>query len=107
MNENIILSLTEHARLCNRISSVVTDEEVKELVRAAIEDMAQKGVNIPALLVSETIKDNNPLAVRAVVLYTKAHYGIANNDAEAERYTQNYEKLSNKMALLTGLKAGG
>lgn len=65
------------------------DEEIQDLIDAAIADLKLSGV--------KNINETDPLIIRAVTVYCKAEYST--DDKEAERYRIAYDMLKSHMAL--------
>lgn len=88
--------MLDKVKLALRISGSAFDNEVTDLINAAIADLRLVGINIPeeAGSSSETLGD--PLLDRAVVLYAKAEFGY--NDS-AERYRTAYDYLKCALSL--------
>lgn len=78
-----------------RVKSTAFDEaELEPLIAACRADLARVGVRT---------EETNPLAVQAVVLYCKGHFGFGD---DSERYQRAYEALRDSMAL-SGEYGGG
>ncbi len=94
-------ALVAAAKIRLRISSSTLDSEVEELVRAAMADMETRGnIDVETLLPETAAASGmNPLAVRAVMLYCKAQFGVANNENECTRYQNCYENTLQQMSL--------
>lgn len=86
--------LMDEVKVANRITS--TDAglslELEGLIEAARMDLIITGVS--ALKASQ---DDDPLIKRAIILYTKAHFGYDNKDAE--RLHQTYLMLRDKLSM--------
>ncbi len=100
--------LLEKVKVANRITS--TDQgiegELKDLIFAALLDLTIAGVDTKN--VTEESEKPDPLITRAVILYTKAHYGFDN--PEAERFERAYIMLKQHLCLSEDYKiieAGG
>lgn len=89
-----------------RLTAATMDDEVKDLIAAAIDDMKMRGVDADALCpaAAAAVSDMNPLAVRAVVYYCKTNFGIAISPDENERYWERYEGLTQSMSLAKGYR---
>lgn len=74
-----------------RISHAESDTEIGDLINAAIADLELMGID------SAHMNTQEPLIVRAIIVYCKAGYGLDNGDAE--KYAAAYEALKLKMAL--------
>lgn len=83
------MELIERVKAANRIRT--NDEGITEelcgLIDAAKRDMASNGI---------IEKPEDGLYCQAIILYTKAHFGYDNPDAE--RFLKNYEETVKHMA---------
>jgi len=84
------MCLLEEVKAANRIK---TDDvgiigELTGLIEAAKRDLHTSNVAY--------INDSDPLIRRAIILYTKAHFGYDNPDAE--RFEKSYELLKQHLA---------
>jgi hypothetical protein len=77
------------AKLALRITSDAYDPEIVDLIKAAKLDLKGSGVAV--------IDDEDPLIKRAIIIYTKANFGLAN--LEAEQYQRSYDRLKTHLAL--------
>lgn len=80
------MSLLDDARRATRTVSTEMDEELKDLIAAALTDMRRTGVR-ESLLDPSSI---DPLPKMAVLLYVKANYGYDNS--EADRFMASYRQ---------------
>lgn len=78
------MALLDDVRVALRVTSEMTDVEIRGYVDAAISDMRRVGVR-EDLLNEETM---NSLARHAVVMFCKGSYGYDNS--EAPRFLQSY-----------------
>lgn len=88
--------MIDDVKAANRIT---TDDlgivgELDDLIEAAKLDMIITGVNS---LKVETENITDPLIKRAIILYTKAHFGYGNEDAE--RLRMEYQLLRDKLSM--------
>ena len=72
-----------------RITHDALDMEIQDLIDAAMMDLSISGVQV--------INDNDPLILRAITLYAKAHFGLSNDDSE--KYLRGYTSLKIHLAL--------
>lgn len=72
-----------------RITHDALDMEIQDLIDAAMMDLSISGVQV--------ISDMDPLILRAITLYCKAHFGLSNDDSE--KYLRGYTSLKNQLAL--------
>lgn len=93
--------LLDQAKLQLRLSGTDFDEEVKDLIEAAAEDLKRRGVDIEKLITGTVTAagELNPLAVRAVMLYVKAHFGLSISESETLRYERTYEQTAQALSL--------
>lgn len=87
------------AKLALRRTSTAFDDEIKDLISAAVQDL--KNIGITALpdtvdYTAETFGD--PLIDRAVILYCKAEFGYLSVD-EAKRFRDAYDYLKCALSL--------
>ena len=76
-------------KLALRITSNAYDSEITDLIEAAKLDLKGAGVVV--------IDEEDPLIKRAIIIYTKANFGLAN--LEAEQYQRSYDRLKTHLAL--------
>ena len=72
-----------------RISISQLDDEVQDLIDAAILDLSISGVI--------NFTDDDPIILRAIIIYCKANFGLDN--ADSEKYQSSYNSLKNHLAL--------
>jgi len=72
-----------------RISTTSMDIEIADIIEACKLDLKYAGVNIVA--------ETDPLIKRAIIIYTKAQFGMDNQDSE--KYQESYESLKNHLSL--------
>lgn len=72
-----------------RITHDALDDEIQDLIDAALVDLNISGV--------ENIIKTDPLIIRAVTIYCKAHIGLSNTDSE--KYELSYRMLKTHLAL--------
>ena len=88
--------MLDKVKLALRISGSAFDEEVTDLINAAIADLRLVGISVPEVERSPSEKLGDPLLERAIVLYAKAEFGF--ND-DAERYRNAYDYLKCALSL--------
>ena len=81
--------MLEKVKLALRISNTVFDAEIEDLIEAACMDLKIAGVVI--------INIDDPLIMRAVIIYCKANFGLDNKDSE--KYQKSYDMLKQHLAL--------
>lgn len=87
------MALIDDVKLALRITSSAFDSEISDLIAAARDDLKLSGV------VKEKADAEEPDALikRAIIIYTKAHFGFDN--PEAERFQQSYDMLKQHLSL--------
>lgn len=74
-----------------RVSNVAFNDEVQDLIDAALFDL-----RIPQIDTNKII-ESDPLIKRAIILYCKANFGLEN--ADSEKYQKAYDNLVQKLSL--------
>lgn len=87
-NENELLS---KVKLSLRIMTTAFDEEINDLIEAAILDMGIAGVDY--------ISTDDKLIVRAIITYCKMNFGESDNYAV---YKQTYDEQKAQLSMATG-----
>lgn len=101
-------ALVKKAKIQLRITTDALNDEVSGLVEAALADMTMRGIDASRLCPkSAAASEMEPLAVRAVMLYCKAHFGVAGDMGERSQYMTCYDSLTQSMALSQEYTAGG
>lgn len=80
-------------RLRVRTSATKLDEEIKDLINAARDDLVVKGGVLPVRVLDES----DALIKQAISTYVKAEFGLDNEDSE--KYRASYEKQKIALAL--------
>lgn len=83
--------MLEKVRLALRITTTAFDEEIKDLIVAALADLGIAGVS--------NEDESDPLIIRAVVTYCKANFGEAD---EYERLKASYDEQKAQLQMATG-----
>lgn len=83
--------MLEKVRLALRITTTTFDEEIKDLIAAALADLGIAGVS--------NEDESDPLIIRAVVTYCKANFGEAD---EYERLKASYDEQKAQLQMATG-----
>lgn len=95
-------ALLELVKTHLRISADTTimDDEINGLIASALADMKMRGIDADAACpeAAATVGDMKPLAVRAVVYYGKANFGIAIDQSESAQYWTRYDGLTQSMS---------
>lgn len=72
-----------------RVTSATMDDEIEGIIEACLLDLSISGL--------KNIVETDALIKRAVIIYSKSHFGMNNDDSE--KYIASYESLKNHMAL--------
>ena len=72
-----------------RITSAAMNPEIEGIIEACLLDLSISGL--------KNIVETDPLIKRAIIIYSKSHFGMNNDDSE--KYMASYESLKNHMAL--------
>lgn len=72
-----------------RVSGSDLDEEIQDLINAAKADLKLSGI---------TKDETDPLIIRAITIYCKAHFGYE-EPAQAELFMKSYQALKTHLAL--------
>lgn len=83
------MPLIDDVKTALRLKSAAFDSEINTIIDACKKDLSLAGVNV--------ISEDDALTQRAIILYAKANFGGASE--QAERYMQAYTSLKNSMAL--------
>lgn len=75
-----------------RVSGNDLDTEIQDLIEAAKADLILSGVN------KDKVVDTDPLIKRAVIIYSKAHFGY-DDPKTVERFEQSYISLKHHLTL--------
>jgi hypothetical protein len=79
------MSLLDEAKVSLRVKSTITDDEVRLLIDAAIDDMRRVGIKDELLDESRM----GPMAKYAVMAFCKSRYGLDNSDSE--KFWESYQ----------------
>lgn len=83
--------MLDKVKLALRVSNTVFDDEINDLIDAAKIDLDLGGVSNEALLEADA------LIQRAIIIYAKGNFGMANPDSE--KYGEAFENVRMKLAL--------
>ncbi|MFF5994797.1 DNA-packaging protein [Lysinibacillus sp. KU-BSD001] len=72
-----------------RITSIAFDNEIQDLIDAAIADLGDGGIS--------NLSETDPLIIQAVILYARSNFGLEN--AESEKFAVRYNHLKTQLAL--------
>ena len=89
----------EKVKLALRLTGAAFDDEIKGLIAAAKEDLRLVGI-----VVAEDEDPDDPLIVRAIILYCKGNFGYTDN---AERFIKAYDLLKGALVLAKKRLEGG
>ena len=89
------MDMLKKIRLALRLTDNTFDDEIEMLIAACKADLKTAGV--------VDINDNAPLALQAIILYCKGHFGFAN---VGEKYLEIYESLKTPLRLAGDLAGG-
>lgn len=83
--------MLERVKLALRITSSAFDDEIYDLIEAAEADLGIAGVT--------TLKENDPLIIRAVITYCRANFG---DPDQYDRLKKSYDEQKAQLATHTG-----
>lgn len=83
--------MIDKVKLALRITTNAFDEEIADLIEAALKDLGIAGV------ANDDITD--PLIIRAVITYCKCHFGEPD---EYDRLKRSYDEQKAQMSMATG-----
>lgn len=83
--------MIDKVKLALRITTNAFDEEIADLIEAALKDLGIAGVT------NDDITD--PLIIRAVITYCKCHFGEPD---EYDRLKRSYDEQKAQMSMATG-----
>ena len=82
--------MLEKVKLSLRIKTNVFDEEIQDLIAAALADLGIAGI---------IAAEDDPLITRAVITYCKLHFG---EPSDPERLQASYDEQKAQMQMATG-----
>lgn len=91
------MAILDDVKLALRVSNAAFDGEITDIIAAAKIDLTEAG--------AANTDDTDSLVKRAIILYAKANFGMANPDME--KYQKAYDRLKITMALTADYKTGG
>lgn len=83
--------MLEKVKLALRITTTAFDNEIADLIEAALADLLLSGVRVP--------EKEDPLILRAVTTYCKANFGAPE---EYDRLKASYDEQKAQMQMATG-----
>lgn len=95
------MALLDEVKVALRVTSSAMDDEINNLINAALADMSRVGV-ADSMLDEDSM---DALAKMAVMLYTKAHFGYDND--EASRFDESYRQVVVDMLNSPGVYGAG
>lgn len=91
--------MLQKTKLALRRTSAAFDDEIKDLIAAAVQDLRNVGVTkLPATIDYTVDSFGDPLIDRAVILYCKAEFGYLDVN-EAKRFRDAYDYLKCALSL--------
>lgn len=87
------IALISAVRTALRVSSTVYDNEIEDIIDAAVVDLMLSGVSAAAAGAT----DPAPLIKRAIIVYAQAQFGLDNPDSE--KYMASFRSLETHLAL--------
>ncbi|MFE3978702.1 MULTISPECIES: head-tail connector protein [unclassified Priestia] len=81
--------MIEKVRKSLRISHTALDDDIQDLIDAALMELQLSGI--------KKLDESDPLIIRAVTVYCKAEFGFDNPDAY--RFRASFESLRNHLSL--------
>jgi hypothetical protein len=91
------MAILDDVRKALRKNNSDLDDEIVDIIAAAKLDLTEAGV--------KNTDETDKLVKRAIILYAKSNFGMANPDME--KYQKQYDKLKILMSLSTTYKTGG
>lgn len=85
-------TLIEKVKLSARISGDAFDDDVKDIIESAREELVQAGVSRV-----KAESDDDPLIIRAVTIFAKANFGI--DSPNAYRFQSSFESLKRHLSM--------
>lgn len=90
------MAILEDVKLALRLSNDVYDSEITSIIAAAKIDLEEGG--------AANTDDTDDLVKRAIILYSKANFGM--NNPDMEKFDKMYTKLKITMALTETYQGG-
>ena len=87
-------TILEKVRKALRITTQEFDSEILDIINACIDDLGIAGI----------IEQNttNPLIIRAIITYSKLHFGDLNQLGDYDRLKASYDEQKAQMQMATG-----
>lgn len=87
-------TILEKVRKALRITTKEFDSEILDIIDACIEDLGIAGI-----IEQDT---TNPLIIRAIITYSKIHFGDLNQLGDYDRLKASYDEQKAQMQMATG-----
>ena len=87
-------TLLVKVRKALRITTTEFDDEITDIINAALLDLGIAGI-------TET-SPTNELIIRAVVTYAKFHFGDVDNQGDFDRLKKSYDEQKAQLSMATG-----
>jgi hypothetical protein len=91
------MALLDEVKIALRNTIIATDDEITSIIAACKINLTLAG--------ADKLDDTDDLVKRAIILYAKANYGLANPDMD--KYDSQYERLKILMSLCSAYQDGG
>lgn len=72
-----------------RVTSITMDDEIEDIIAACKMDLIMSGII--------NVEETDPLIKRAIIIYSKASFGMDNPDSE--KYMASYDSLKKHLSL--------
>lgn len=87
-------TILEKVRKALRITTQEFDSEILDIINACIDDLGIAGI-----IEQDT---TNPLIIRAIITYSKIHFGDLNQLGDYDRLKASYDEQKAQMQMATG-----
>ena len=87
------MAILEKVKLSMRLTTDAFDDELSDLISAAVQDLGIAGVDGPSVDLSD------PLILRAITTYCKMHFGLPD---EYDRLKASYDEQKAQLSMATG-----
>lgn len=95
MNQSLLTSLLEDAKLRLRLHTNAFDSEITDLINAAVTDLLRHN----AIQESQLVEELDPLIKRAIMTYTRAFFGTPE---DPERLKADYDDQKAMLMMTSG-----
>lgn len=86
------MAMLDDVKVALRVYHTIVDSEITDLIAAARQDLILSGVSA-----AKANSNTDPLVKRAIITYTKAHFGYDNPDAD--RLIMAFDRLKSHLTL--------